>query len=101
MKNLFVPYELAVLAFEKGANEIECLACYNQNKELFISIAGIGKKVVSNFALNNDCSNHLAAPLYQQIVDWFREKHLIEISVFSVREYCYGWNFEFMSLWTG
>jgi hypothetical protein len=73
MKNLFIPYELAVIAKEKGFNEL-CFGCY----------------ITSPFDpayLNDDkrgtnqyFKEGVTAPLYQQIVDWFEETHKIVIS---------------------
>lgn len=68
MKNLFIPYPLAVLAKEKGFKE-KCIATYDVNKKIELhdySIIGI---------------SILSAPLYQQIIDWFREKHDIDVYV--------------------
>jgi hypothetical protein len=72
MKHLFVPYEIAVIAKEKGFNE-DCLAMYNHSN------------IISNPSINpikNDCffeiesdKDRCSAPLYQQLIDWFREKH--------------------------
>lgn len=69
MKNLFIPYKLAVIAKEKGfPNNIgSCLAAWEDTR--------------------NGCWLHfgsypvglLQAPLYQQIIDWFREKHNLHI----------------------
>ena len=68
MKKLFAPYELAVLAKEKEFNE-DCLAAYSFHSK---EIIGIG--VYTN-------NGQLLAPLYQQLVDWFREKHGINVEV--------------------
>lgn len=84
MKHLFVPYELALLAKEKGFSE-PCLAYYNNRKEFkhiqnrsfeeisdCININGINKEFynISTFT-----------PFYQQLVDWFRNKHSIQIFI--------------------
>lgn len=66
MKHLFIPYELAVIAKEKGFND-ECLSGYDKDKQPLICNP-------SEFGI-------LPAPLYQQIVDWFREKHNIYIEI--------------------
>lgn len=90
MNKLFVSYELAKLAKEKGFNE-PCLAYYAENKILqmdtrpfedWCRLQAISHPEVTNtkiqFALNKDC---YAASLYQQLIDWFREKHRYHIDV--------------------
>lgn len=68
MKHLFVPHKLALLAKDKGFDESVC-AIYNLEEKL----------VLENLAEFGFCNNYhkdtVAAPLYQQITDWFREKH--------------------------
>ena len=67
MKHLFVHYELALLAKEKGFDE-ECLAYWDETFNFWLGGSGFsGDKTL------------IFAPLYQQLVDWFREKHLIAI----------------------
>lgn len=89
MKTLFVPYELAVIAKEKGFNE-PCLFCYRGEFDLYChSLGGYLEDV--EFKANSDFKDYLvnerkpnywiSAPLYQQIVDWFREKHFLHIAV--------------------
>jgi hypothetical protein len=69
MKHLFVPYELALLAKEKGFNESCFMFYYND---------GDGLTDDGIFKTGTD-SNPCNAPLYQQLVDWFRVKHNIQI----------------------
>lgn len=73
INRLFVSYEIALALKEKRYNEMcfgmymrEILKerCYCQNSEFQEE----HQKVF------------IAAPLYQQVVDWFREKHNLEIS---------------------
>lgn len=76
LKHLFVPYELALKLKEKGFNE-PCLSYYfddtlkhpselttteSQDKCQYITTKGI------------------LAPLYQQVIDWFLDKHKIYIT---------------------
>lgn len=71
MKHLFVPYNLAVLAKNKGFDEY-CLYFYNELHypgELLENING---------SYNSDYPNDghiIMAPLYQQLIDWFRDKY--------------------------
>lgn len=84
MKHLFVPYEIARQLKEKGFNE-PCLASFWNEEIKFHS----GNKLWSNTdhikfweqatSLIPQKEIGLAAPLYQQVIDWFREKHRIHI----------------------
>lgn len=65
MRHLFVPYEIALQLKEKGFNE-DCFGCYYKDK---------------TFAYHPDSDVYVDAPLYQQVIDWFREK---EIRIFEV-----------------
>lgn len=69
MKNLFIPYELSVLAKQKGFNE-PCFSFYYDNNFEFWKEQDVLKSI--EFPFDTVSCN---APLYQQIVDWFREKH--------------------------
>lgn len=86
MKHLFVPYELALKLKEKGFDE-ECFYRYNHNGSGSPNPKWDGKLVNNRkwerFADYDDC---IAAPLYQQVVDWFREKYSIEIEIASTME---------------
>lgn len=66
MKHLFVPYELALLAKEKGFYE-ECYAEYS-------AITNEPIWVMNGCKLNDTLLN---APLYQQLVDWFVKKDIL------------------------
>lgn len=73
MKKLFIPYELALIAKDKGFNE-SCFGGYY----LFEN-----KPDLCIYQDENEFSDSkeiiLQAPLYQQMVDWFSEKHKIQI----------------------
>ena len=75
MENLFVPYELAVLAKEKGFNEAT-LACYE--------LDGCFAFLPYNDENINLDTELFSAPIYQQLVDWFREEHNILVIVDAV-----------------
>lgn len=77
MKHLFIPYELAVLAKEKGFNE-PCIAVFSGNKDIY-SLSN----PTSDFStvLNQAHSFSISAPLYQQIIDWFRNNHRFFIKI--------------------
>lgn len=61
MKNLFIPYKLAIIAKDKGFDE-PCLAHYDLGKLLIASLE------------NNKYKERILAPLYSQIIDWLFEK---------------------------
>lgn len=76
MKHLFLPYELALIAKEKGFDE-KCLAYYvNESKEFRLN----ADKVFSNTSYTGTRDFLTTAPLYQQIIDFLNEigdkKHL-------------------------
>jgi hypothetical protein len=89
MKHLFIPYALAVIAKEKGFKE-DCFGVYiNDTQEL--------KLVYTSMVIPR--TPHIDAPLYQQIVDWFRDKHCIFISIAAgiagnMAEYVWGWSLQ-------
>ena len=60
VEKLFVPYEIAKIAKEKGFDE-SVIATFDYKNELKL------REVKTT-----EC---LKAPTYQQLVDWFREKH--------------------------
>ena len=89
MEKEFVTYEIALGLKELGFDE-ECFAIF------FRTILNNGRTVnyisddwESPFYKNrtNSESNSVdivSAPLWQQVVDWFREKHEISIDVYTV-----------------
>lgn len=73
MKHLFAPYELALLAKENGFNEA-CLAEY-VDKNLKSHQSGIESPFKNSFH-NNQKGEVFSAPIYQQLVDFFRERNI-------------------------
>ncbi len=74
MIELFLPYELAVTAKEKGFNE-KCFGFYTEEyKELIYSQPKIHKS-------SDLPTKPFSAPMCQQIIDWFRTSHDIIIEV--------------------
>lgn len=78
MKHLFVPYELALLAKEKGFNE-PCLAAYKLSGDRSVPYSKEGDIIIEANA--HQYANTIKAPLYQQLVDWFRDEHKIHFCV--------------------
>jgi hypothetical protein len=102
----FLAYEIAKKLKEQGFNE-PCLMVYygegtgsaetGQPKDKLYLPSGFGK--VKNSDLKNYPKQRIyhegqvAAPLYQQVIDWFREQHGVFINV-DWREYI-GWHYKF------
>lgn len=68
MKELFIPYEQAIILKELGFNE-ECLAFY-----LFEDINHLMINGEDDMYYDSSSTNLTLAPLYQQVFRWFREK---------------------------
>lgn len=75
MKHLFVPYELALKLKEKGFDE-KCIAFYNWKQTFNYMTIGLS----NTDALLALAEGTITAPLYQQVIDWFWEKHKISVS---------------------
>ena len=81
MEHLFIPYELALLAKEKGFNE-PCLASFLTTGKMTIgSTFGIKNSDLKEGVDFIKYGYIVTAPLYQQITDWFREKHNLVILI--------------------
>ncbi len=96
MKELFVPYEIALKLKEKGFNE-PCLGTYltkHSIKEGKLYPAEKDCDITPEFdedgyenfivIKNSDCEGvpqYISAPLYQQVQDWFRKTHNMIIGV--------------------
>ena len=72
MKEQFVPYKITLLLKEAGFGE-QCLAYYD-NAEY--TLRSIDTDFV-NFRSIGEC---IAAPLWQQAIEWFEDKHNIILS---------------------
>lgn len=94
MKHLFVPYEIALLAKEKGFDGLSNYF-YCQEGNLLPRVLESGDEPVvfepddflENFntmvkyKVNGKYQHVTTAPLYQQLVDWFREEHMLQIEI--------------------
>jgi hypothetical protein len=97
MKEQFVDHEIAALLKEKGFKE-ECMAFYEisikAKKDEHDGFSGpfgwkkgevnFNKGYFENNGLPDNSNEYwllCGAPLWQQVIDWFREKHSIEIWV--------------------
>jgi len=94
MENQFVSFDIALELKELGFDE-PCFATFEQHKnnkltfcspEIIELLGGYTKSVYNKG--NYPC---VLAPLYQQVLDWFREKHNIHIWIIpnSLNDYSY------------
>lgn len=77
MKKEFIPYELAINLKKLGFNE-ECFAYCNTTYNYDVIKEGI--KMVVNSSLEQ---NEFTMILWQQAFQWFREKHNINVTIYS------------------
>lgn len=70
MDKQFVPYDVALLLQEKGFNET-CFGFYWKDTH----------GLVYDNAIGNHHGTHISAPLYQQVIDWFRKTKDIQIEI--------------------
>lgn len=95
MQEQFVTYEISLKLKELGFDE-ECLASYYTDDERNYSKNGeydVRKKLSSsidfdpfkndfdNFYKNSDKDYYVAAPLWQQVIDWFRKEYDMFIQI--------------------
>jgi hypothetical protein len=78
MNNLFVPYDMAKQLNELGFDK-PCLFNYNSSKQL------INKIVITKNGntISSTCyENSIKAPIYQEALNWFQEKHKFFFNIF-------------------
>lgn len=87
MKHLFVPLDIARELYLLGFNE-PCFAIYHYNSEPEIGntnlLINFNKSL--SYLTNSNLSSHsstppITAPLYQQVVDWFRLNHNLYLNI--------------------
>ncbi len=82
IEKLFIPYGLAVILKGKGFDD-ECIAYYNHRRELLFMTMGL----TNSDAKQSLPNGNITAPLYQQVIDWFRRKHNVYIEIeYSITE---------------
>jgi len=74
MQHLFLPYELALLAKEKGFDE-PCFGIWMERGSKH-DVIYVAKQDDAWQAEQND---GILAPLYQQLMNWFEEAHKLKI----------------------
>jgi len=87
MEHLFVPFEICLTLREKGFDE-PCRDHWERGQndkewELFTSGEWLTKKdLMADYKdANGNLCGEISAPLYQQVLDWLREKHKIYIEL--------------------
>ena len=94
MKSQFVSYEIALALKELGFDE-PCIARFNSDGNLIIlrQTATSVMSLVSTIKNSEDITlfigdvvTPICAPLWQQVIDWFREKHQIIIAIHAYHD---------------
>lgn len=83
MKEQFVTYEIALKLKELGFDE-GCLAYYGDNILIFDKHEYLECDIKVNYVLGWKYEMVTLAPLWQQVIDWFRSKYKLSISVFPI-----------------
>jgi hypothetical protein len=81
MTHLFVPYDIALILKNKGFDEI-CFRAY-RNTDGEKLLMATSEWTNSGNGHYEKVEGYCAAPLYQQVIDWFREVHKIHILIWS------------------
>lgn len=80
MEKQFVTYEIALAVKELCFNEW-CFAYFSSegeyNEFLYYDMEHQNSNLQSDYGGEKECT----APLWQQVIDWFREKHSLDIHV--------------------
>lgn len=80
LSHLFVPYNIALLAKQKGFKEY-CLSWYPNDFEL---CDGLNINIEGNYVENHKYPQKgISAPLHRQLIDWFRIQHNLIVSADS------------------
>ena len=81
MKKQFVTYEIALALKELGFDET-CIARFTAQKNLVTSGCYTDSDPITLGVCNSDIhESNIAAPLWQQVLDWLRTEHNIIIGV--------------------
>ena len=113
MEEQFVTYEIALKLKELGFNK-PCLASYYTDDERNYAKDGTYdcrqkisssidfdpfKEEFDNFYINSNETYYVSAPLWQQVIDWFREKYNLLIDSPKLDEWNIGkWSVKITSL---
>jgi hypothetical protein len=87
MEELFVPYKIAVLLKEKGFDQEGLGFCYFYHRNSAKYNLHHAETLDNDHNCQQyDMQNFVIAPLYQEAVDWLRNKHNIHLWVNSPRK---------------
>ena len=78
MKEQFVTYEIALKLKELGFDE-ECFGRYEGTDYYLEKWNGVKLEPTHTTSQNTFSWQLASAPLWQQVIDWFREKHKIRV----------------------
>ena len=78
MKNQFCSYEIALKLKELGFDE-PCLACFTDGEIHFEKPNYLLSQQKANYIFK--FRNTILAPLWQQVIDWFRDKYHTNIEI--------------------
>ena len=84
MNKEFVTHDIAVRLYEKGFDE-PCIAHYTSTGGFRCSYYGYPDDPEKEFTSYRNSEIHIdgwvMAPLYQQVLDWFRKKHYMHVHI--------------------
>ena len=86
--NLFVTYKIAKELKEKGF-DIPCFGYYYNDGRLFHPL---------RFNISSSEQYELYAPTYQQVEDWLRENHNIEIQIDNYHNKTDNWSYRLLNI---
>lgn len=90
MKEQFVTYDIAVKLKELGFSQ-PCIAGFNSYKALKHNISSTNANL-DDYDYTYRYDSKLLAPLWQQVIDWFRTEYdlLIYVSSFNKDKHCHS-----------
>ncbi len=92
MKELFVPYELALQLKEIGFDEL-CMRFWTKDGKESLNPQHMGHM---DFIRNSTAGERVSAPLYDQVIQWMIDKHQIYIEIHvasSQMDFTKGFNY--------
>lgn len=104
MNDLFVPYNIALALKEIGFDE-SCFGYWEKKNKLVRTEKIRNKKISAKIKPRSEMYTvfKCTAPVYDQVIDWFVEKHNIDISVkgdSSVNEILgWDWDVDWLMSW--
>ena len=96
MKKQFVTYEIALKLKKLGFNEI---SRFGQETSLYTKEKKHTFYANYGFMGSGLSGGYIYAPLYQQVIDWFREKHDITIDVAEIYKGLGNYHFALNLTW--